>query len=380
MKISNIKNKNGFTLPELIVVVAGLAILSSLAIPNVLNRIKLNRVEEVKALMNSYASDCLGKYRVFDGNNITAYLEETTPFGLDNMKLSSLGYKIDGQKNKCNHVALIPLENDEKDLYALDFRINDGLVLKTATPSDNPAYLNSCRNWAGENCGLSEEQKREFERIAALLKARSECESNYLKWLSDGNSGEFVSWNKESETCTLKVWAFEGRPVSSSEAVEQALNDKYGKACLEWRQSKKASNSISPNGNPESKSPECGGVNYWFHSGKEFTNKSDWIEEDNKIKKQACINDRNNAKNNNSGEYTYGPSPGPDPCGKTVWLCQGIEYTSKTDYLTTSCGTPPTPPPPPPPPICANFKRNDALCNAMQGWDSWHPLCVCPKP
>ena len=117
MQISNIKaNNKGFTLTELIVVVSGLAILSSLAIPNVLNRIKLNRAEEVKALMNGYASDCLGKYRVYDGNNIAAYLEETSPYGLDNMRLSSLGYQIDGDKNKCNHVALKPLNEDENEI------------------------------------------------------------------------------------------------------------------------------------------------------------------------------------------------------------------------------------------------------------------------
>ena len=57
MKISKklIITNNGFTLMELVVVVAGLAILSSLSIPNILSRIKLNRVEEAKALMNSFA-------------------------------------------------------------------------------------------------------------------------------------------------------------------------------------------------------------------------------------------------------------------------------------------------------------------------------------
>ena len=44
-----------------------------------------------------------------------------------------------------------------------------------------------------------------------------------------------------------------------------------------------------------------------------------------------CIRDR----------YTYGPIPGPDPCGKTVWLCNGTEYNSESDYKTTTCGTPP---------------------------------------
>ena len=62
MKISNIKNKDnkGFTLVELVVVIAGLAALASFSIPNFLNSIKLNKIEEAKAIMNAYASDCLG--------------------------------------------------------------------------------------------------------------------------------------------------------------------------------------------------------------------------------------------------------------------------------------------------------------------------------
>ena len=83
----------------------------------------------------------------------------------------------------------------------------------------------------------------------------------------------------------------------------------------------------------ETKSPECGGVQYWFHSGKEFTNQSDWNEYDNQLRKQACINDRSNAiSQNRSGQYTYGPGSKPSPCGDTVWLCNGIEYTSNADY------------------------------------------------
>ena len=56
MKISNIKNNNkGFTLIELVIVIAGLAALGSFAFPNLLNSIKLNKIEEAKAVMNGYA-------------------------------------------------------------------------------------------------------------------------------------------------------------------------------------------------------------------------------------------------------------------------------------------------------------------------------------
>ena len=371
MKISNLESRknDGFTLIELVIVIAGLASLISFSLPGYLNSIKLNRIEEVKALMNGYASDCLSKSRVYDGNNLVEYLEETSPYDLDNERLATLGYRIDGDKNKCSNVGIKPLSDDEKDLFAFDFSINDGFILKTGTPSDNPKFLNSCKGWAGKNCGLSEAQKAEFARLKALAKAKSDCEAEFQTWLNKPSSGEFVTWDKNEETCSSKVWAFEGRVVNSAEAVEQALKNKYGKACIEWRESKRDSKATSANGNPETKDPECGGVQYWFHSGQEFTNQSDWTEYDNQIRKQACINDRSNAiSQNKSGQYTYGPGTKPSPCGETVWLCNGTEYTSNADYLTTSCGAPPPPPPPPQPPascvispIC-QFIPNHAIC------------------
>ena len=166
MKISNNKYKDndGFTIIELVVVIAGLAALASFSIPNILNSIKLNKVEEAKAIMNAYASDCLGKFRI--STDPVEFIENATPDELDNTKLNSLGFQIDGDKNKCSHVAIKPLNDEEKDTFAFDFRMSsEGRVLKTATPSDNPSFLNSCRGWAGKNCGLSEAQKAEFARV-----------------------------------------------------------------------------------------------------------------------------------------------------------------------------------------------------------------------
>ena len=375
MEISKNKktNNTGFTLVELVVVIAGLAALASFSIPGFLNSMKLNKIEEVKAIMNAYASDCLGKYRI--STDPVEFIENATPDQLDNTKLNTLGYQIDGDKNKCSHLAIKPSNQKEKDLYAFDFRMSsEGLILKTGTPSDNPNFLTSCRGWAGKNCGLSEAQKAEFERLAAIAKAKSECISNYNKWLSDGSSGENRTWDETEETCTRAVFAFEGIPVNSAEAVEKALEAKYGRACVEWRISKK--NTISPNGAPETKDPECGGVKYWFHSGNEFTTQADWTEYDNKIKEQACIKDRSDALSNKKrGKYTYGPIPGPDPCGKLVWLCDGAEYNSETDYKTTSCGTPPAPPPPPPrPPRCAGWRPHPYCQRRLP---PSHPLCNC---
>jgi len=363
---------NGFTLMELVVVVAGLALLSSLSIPNILGRIKLNRVEEAKALMNSFALDCLGKYRI--STDPSDFIKNATPDELDNLRLSTLQYQIDGDKNKCSHVAIKPLNDNEKDLFAFDFRMSsDGRILKTGIPSDNPKFLNSCRNWAGKNCGLSDAQVAEFARLAELAEAKAKCDSEYNEWLSGGNSGEYVAWNKTDENCTRQVFAFEGRPVNSLEAVDQALKDKYGRACLDWKESKR--NSVSPNGNPETKNPECGGVQYWFHSGNIFTTQAAWTSHDNLIKEQACIANRAQAlQNGTNGEYTYNP-PGPPPCGKVVWFCDGKEYETLEAYKTTSCGAPPPADPPPQnPPRCQNFVPHP-VCR--MGFPPSHPLCSC---
>ena len=45
---------------------------------------------------------------------------------------------------------------------------SEGRILKTASPTDvtitDNRFLNSCKGWAGKNCGLSEAQQAEFER------------------------------------------------------------------------------------------------------------------------------------------------------------------------------------------------------------------------
>ena len=371
-KRKNYKNE-GFSLMELIVVVAGLAILSSLSIPNILGRIKLNRVEEAKALMNSFALDCLGKYRI--STDPSNFIENATPDDLDNLRLSTLQYQIDGDKNKCSHVAIKPLDKSEKDLFAFDFRMDsNGRILKTAIPSSNPKFLNSCRSWAGSNCGLSDEQIAEFARLAELAKAKAECDTGYAAWLAAGSSGGFTAWDRNDESCTRPVFAFEGKPVNSLEAVDLALKEKYGRACADWRESKKKSNDISPNGNPETKDPECGGVSYWFHSGEMFTTQVAWTAHDNLIKQQACIDNKAKAiKNGTKGEYTYSPE-GPPPCGDVVWLCQGKTYYSLDAYKATSCGAIPPPPENGIPPHCVNFKPHP-FCRMLRPPSG--PNCIC---
>ena len=83
-------DSHGFTLLELVVVLAGLSILSSLAIPNIARIFDFNNIDEVKALLNTTAADCLQKSRLDSTNK-----DQIDTNILSDKKLSSIGYKID---------------------------------------------------------------------------------------------------------------------------------------------------------------------------------------------------------------------------------------------------------------------------------------------
>ena len=179
--------------------------------------------------------------------------------------------------------------------------------------------------------------KAEFARLAAIAKAKAECISAYSIGLQPTKVGQ-INWDEEDESCTRDVFAFEGIPVNSLEAVEKARLAKYGEACSDWRESKMKSKYISINGEPQTKDPECSGQQFWFHSGEVMYSQVEWTDYDNKVKEQQCIKDRSRAlKNNKKGKYQYTPALGPEPCGKVVWLCEGSEYTTLSAYETTKC-------------------------------------------
>ena len=148
--------KDGFTILELIVVMAGLSILSSLAIPNVNRFLDFNNIDEVKALLNSTAADCLQSSR-FNPEGEAQQIDSNI---LSDSKLASIGYKINTSAKDCSYLEILPTDSDDTLRFPIGFSITRGKVTKFATPtSGDKGSINSCEGWAGGNCKQNEELK-----------------------------------------------------------------------------------------------------------------------------------------------------------------------------------------------------------------------------
>ena len=136
----NIYLDRGFSLVEIVVVIAILSTLSAITIPNILRSIKLSRIDEAKILMDSYAIECMNEFRV--DNDLTTKLPDT----FSAKKLSALGFEKSSTSN-CSKFSLLPINKNDPLFFQLDFMIGEdsGTLIKTANPPSDKASLNSCQ-------------------------------------------------------------------------------------------------------------------------------------------------------------------------------------------------------------------------------------------
>lgn len=326
----------GFSLIELVVVISGISILTSISLFGIggsgglLRAIKSSQIDETKALLNTAAADCLQKSRLNDAGNRDTIDDEI----LSDLKLNTIGYKIDSDANTCSYLQLSPTDEDDDLRYPIGFSVSDGKLSKFAAPTGD-ASLSSCQKWAGVNCKEDDCLKELIAWKKKIRDERTKCEntySNYIqtktlpyisnRWNTNADSlcpsrppkDECTSY-KTSNTCTTNgcnrtVYGLDGEFVGFTKPeFDKALKEKYDGECIEWAAQKEAEEYTNdPINRPATKSPQCGGQEFWFFEGKDQETQA-------KFKEQLCnvwIAD----KANQTPPYTNNPIDKPLSTGE----------------------------------------------------------------
>ena len=185
------EESQGFTLIELIVVLAGLGILSSLAIPNYLKYLDYAKVDQAKSMLNSAAADCLQGLR----NEGTARLGKITDEAiLSNELMESISYEFKADLKNCGSVLITTSDSTTpKRLPDLGFSISEsGKVSKQAVDAGGETTA-PAKSWAGSNTSSVEGLEEFLEYNALIAAAQATCKENLDNWLKSTGDGKTYS-------------------------------------------------------------------------------------------------------------------------------------------------------------------------------------------
>ncbi|MAH13799.1 MAG: hypothetical protein CMO33_08695 [Verrucomicrobia bacterium] len=334
---------NGFTLLELIVVLAGLGILSSLAIPNYMKYLDYAKVDEAKALLNSTAADCLqGLRRKGEERLISPVNDDVISF----TRLKNTGYIFkDGSKRStdekflpnCSTVLITAAQEADRTerLPDLGFTLTaNGTLTKIAVDSGSETKF-PAESWAGINTTEETELVEWQELNDAITKAKAICEKNRLSFIQSPGVGRTKMWDpiktsnctskppkfEDPETCTAEgctkdVWYIDGEFCGyDAEDFEKCQNEKDNALCKAQKDEMVANNATTESIDGDQLS-NCDSP-VWFFEGVNQGSAEAW-------KPLMCERNKNNLLNTiHSGPVEYCES-------SNIYICGGKEHTGDT--------------------------------------------------
>lgn len=331
--------KNGYTLLELIVVIAGLAILAGLAFPNFLKYWDDSKNDEVQNYLNTIASDCLLKCRK---NPESCLDDESLQDGLNLPQ----GYDYTDEASRdCSWFSLSPKEEGETKLVTFSFQTycvqydgnNNCLVFKIKKSSSfaHPDSEATCMQWATKEDGTLlcsetgdiqaikdriEKEKQERERQAKI-------KESYEAWLKNPGSGNYTADG-------YNVWAFNGQVLKDEEEYKSTLEKECGKELRE--KVEEAENTKYDGAFSYSSSTGAGcTIDTYLCNGVDVSNKEGYDACKQKELDDACDAELYKRKTNNTNGLFDKLSDGRG-C-TAVYLCNGSSYTSKDAYDESDC-------------------------------------------
>ena len=119
--------KTGYSLIELITVVSGIALLTSIASTTLINIFSEFENDEVQAHLNSLAADCQKTY----GNLADSNAAMSAPASVDTNLLSKNNYE-ENSGNSCKYFQINPKDSTSKTHFSMGFGIFYSKILKFA--------------------------------------------------------------------------------------------------------------------------------------------------------------------------------------------------------------------------------------------------------
>ena len=319
------KSLEGFSLLELIVVLAGLGILSSLAIPNVLKYLDYARVDEAKALLNSAAADCLQGLRREGTGRLGKSVDENI---LSNERLESTGYKFSdvASTSSCTNTLITAISSsDQERMPDLGFTIqSDGKLTKIAVDTGDDTSF-AAKGWAGKNVTEAAGLKELMDYNQAIADARTKCIDNFNTWLENVGDNGTITWDDSAESgcpstpplvksatcttegCTKEIYALDNQVVGNTqEAYDAAFKAKYDELCSEEVIAKRDANATTPDGEVATGEQlnNCGEKRFWFFEGESVGTEDAWRALKCDSNKQDLLNTNHNEQpaNRTSGK------------------------------------------------------------------------------